>query len=95
MTGAQSWPARAGSAGDPDETVRTELQEDRRQQHRADGRGRGVSVGQPGVQRPHRHLYGEPEEQRRKHPRANAPVNARHRRFGSATMSKVRTALLK
>ena len=48
---------------DADEPVRTELQEDRRQQDRTH-RGRlGMCVGKPGVEREHRDLDREPEEQ--------------------------------
>ena len=49
---------------DPDEAVRPHLQHDAGQQHRADRRRLGVGVGQPRVERPHRHLDGEPQAHR-------------------------------
>ena len=46
-----------------DESVGAHLQQNARQNHRA-GRGRfGVRVGQPGVEREHRHLDGKGEEE--------------------------------
>ena len=48
--------------GDADEAVRAELQQDRGQDHRALRRRLGVGVGQPGVEREHRHLDGEADE---------------------------------
>ena len=48
--------------GDAHEAVRAELQQDRGQDHRALRRRLGVGVGQPGVEREHRHLDGEADE---------------------------------
>ena len=66
----QADPRRPGLRGlgqdrerDADEAVGAELQQDRGQEHRADGRRLGVRVGQPRVEREHRHLDREAEEQ--------------------------------
>jgi hypothetical protein len=48
--------------GDADEAVGAELQQHRGQDHRALGGGLGVGVGQPGVEREHRHLDAEAHE---------------------------------
>ena len=48
---------------DPDEAVAAHLQEDRGQDHRAGGRRLDMRVGQPGVDRPHRHLHREGGEE--------------------------------
>ena len=58
------------------EPVRPHLQEHGRQNHRACGRRVGVRVGQPGVEREHRHLDGEAEKEREKHP----PLQVRRER---------------
>ena len=65
MAGAQ-FAASSGriGQGDPDEAVGAELQHDCGQEHRPDRWGGGVGVGQPGVERPHRHLDRKPEEHR-------------------------------
>lgn len=49
---------------DPDESVRSHLQQDAREEDGTDGRGGGVGIGQPGVQGPHRGLHREPETDR-------------------------------
>ena len=54
--------ARQDRERDADEAVGAELQHDRGQQHRAHRRRLGVGVGQPGVEREHRHLDREAEE---------------------------------
>ena len=51
-----------------DEPVRAHLQEHGRQDDRAGRRRVGVRIGQPRVEREHRHLDGEPEEEREEHP---------------------------
>ena len=48
------------------EAVGAELQQDRRQHHRAGGRRLGMRVGQPGMHRPHRHLDREREQEAEK-----------------------------
>ena len=48
--------------GKPQETVRTHLQEDSRQDDRSGGRRLNVRVGQPGVKREHGDLDGERQE---------------------------------
>ncbi len=53
---------------DPHEGVGAELQEDRSQEHRPDRRGRGMRIGQPGVEGEHRDLHREAEEERGEHP---------------------------
>ena len=45
------------------EAIGTELEQDRRQDHRAAGRRLGVRVRQPGVHRPHRHLHRESKQE--------------------------------
>ncbi len=62
--------------GDADEPVGAHLQQDPGQQDRADGRGLGVGVGQPGVERPHRHLDGEAEGDGGEHDRAEGAAEA-------------------
>ena len=47
--------------GEPEEAVAAHLQQHAGQDHRARGRGLDVRVGQPGVERPHRHLDREGE----------------------------------
>ena len=54
--------------GDADKAVGSQLQQDRGQNDRALRRCLGVSVGQPGVEREHRHLDGKPEEHAGKDP---------------------------
>ena len=49
--------------GNAHKAVRAELQEDGGEENRADGGRLGVGVGQPGVEREHGHLDGEPHEQ--------------------------------
>lgn len=49
---------------DPHEAVGAHLQQHTGQQHRADGGGGGVRVGQPAVQRPHRGLDGQSDADR-------------------------------
>ena len=49
--------------GKPQETVRTHLQEDSRQDDRSGGRRLNVRVGQPGVKREHGDLDGERQEE--------------------------------
>ncbi len=49
--------------GDAHEPVGAELQQDGGEDHRPLGGGLGVGVGQPGVEREHRHLDGEAHEQ--------------------------------
>ena len=68
--------------GDPDERIRTKLQHDGRQQHRTDGGRRGVGVGKPGVQWEHRHLDGEAEEERGKHPHGQPAAEHAFRAVG-------------
>ena len=48
---------------DADEAVGSELQQDRGQEHRTDRRRLGVRIGQPRVEREHRHLDREADEQ--------------------------------
>ena len=50
--------------GEPDEPVGAELEHDRGQDHRARRRRLGVRVRQPGVEREHRDLDGEGQEER-------------------------------
>ncbi len=57
-----------GSAGEhrqreAQEAVTAHLQQDARQDHRARRRGLDVGIGQPGVDRPHRHLHRERGEE--------------------------------
>ena len=59
---------RQDRQAEPQEPVGAHLQEDGRQNHRAGRRRVGVRVRQPGVEREHRHLDGEAEEEREKHP---------------------------
>ena len=40
-------------------TLGTQLEQHARQKHGPGGRGFGMGIGQPGVERPHRHLEGE------------------------------------
>ena len=54
--------------GDPHKGVCAQFQQDGSQQHGADRRCGGVCVGEPGVEREHRHLDGEAKEQGGKHP---------------------------
>ena len=63
-------PRRLGKnrQAEPDEAVRAHLQEDGRQDDRAGRRRVGVRVGQPGVEREHRHLDREAEEERQEDP---------------------------
>ncbi len=49
---------------DAHEAVRAHLQQDAGQEHRADGGGGGVRVGQPAVQGPHRCLDGQSDADR-------------------------------
>jgi len=68
----QRRPVRGGDGeqghGEPQETVRPHLQQDGRQDHRT-RRGRlDVRVRQPRVEREHRHLEGEGEEEGREEP---------------------------
>ena len=51
-----------------DEAVGPHLQQHARQDHRARGRRLDVGVGQPGVEREHRHLDREAEEEGEEHP---------------------------
>ncbi len=53
--------------GDAHEPVGAQLQQHRREDHRALGRGLGVGVGQPGVEREHGHLDAEPHEHAAEH----------------------------
>ncbi len=57
--------AAAGNSGtrEAQEAERAQLQHDARQDHRARRRRFDVRVGQPGVEREHRHLHGEREEE--------------------------------
>ena len=57
--------ARVGQQrqGEAQEAVRPHLQQDAGQHHRAGGGRLGVRVGQPGVEREHRHLHGEADEE--------------------------------
>ena len=79
---------------DPDEAVGPEFQQDRRQQHRADGRRLGVRVRQPGVEREHRHLDREAEEHARRRsagawsPRGSRRPSARARGSGTSPARK-------
>lgn len=57
-------PVGSDGEQDADESVRAHLQQDAREQDRADGRGGGVGVRQPAVQRPHRCLHGESDADR-------------------------------
>ena len=77
MTGAHSTaPSRQHRQGDPHEAVRAELQQDGGQDDRA-LRGRlRVGVGQPGVEREHRHLDGEAEEHAGEDPDLHVLVDA-------------------
>ena len=52
----------------PDEAVGAHLQQDGRQDDGARSGRIGVRVRQPGVEREHRHLDREPEEERQEHP---------------------------
>ena len=45
--------------GEADQAVGAKLQEDARQDHRAGRRRLRVGIGQPGVEREHRHFHGE------------------------------------
>ena len=56
--------AREQRQGEPDHPVRPELQHDRGEDHRARRRRLDVGVRQPGVERPHRDLDREGEEER-------------------------------
>ena len=49
--------------GEAHEAERAELEHDARQHHRAGGRRFDVRVGQPRMEREHRHLHGEREEE--------------------------------
>ena len=49
--------------GEAQEAERAELEHDAREDHRARRRRLDVRVGQPGVEREHRHLHGEREEE--------------------------------
>ena len=69
------------------EPVGAHLQHDGRQDHRAGGRRVGVRVGQPGVEREHRHLDREAAEEREEDPPLQ--VRARTRSGDSGVMSKV------
>ena len=68
--------ARQHRERDADEAVGAELQHDRGQQHRADRRRFGVGVGQPGVEREHRHLDREAEEHAAEHEQLRAVHDA-------------------
>ena len=50
------------------EAVAADLQHDRRQDHRAAGRRLDVRVGQPGVDREHRHLHRERDQEGKEQP---------------------------
>ena len=71
-------PRRVGQdrQAEPDEPVRPHLQEDGRQDDRAGRRRVGVRVGQPGVEREHRHLDREAQEEGQEHPPLQAGVEA-------------------
>ena len=59
---------RENRQAEAQEAVRAHLQQDGRQNHRAGRRRVGVRVGQPGVEREHRHLDREAEEEREEDP---------------------------
>ena len=65
MAGANVCAAcgKSGS-GEADEAVAAQLQQDAGQDHRARRRGLDVGVGQPGVEREHRDLDREGQEER-------------------------------
>src|SRR5436189_1499806 len=65
---------------EPQEPVGPHLEQDAREQHRP-GRGRfHVCVGKPGVEREHRHLDGEREEEGAEQPEREGPESADVRR---------------
>ena len=59
---------RENRQAEPDESVGAHLQENSRQNHRPGSRRVGVGVRQPGVEREHRNLDREPEEEREEDP---------------------------
>ena len=59
------------------EAVAAHLQEDRGQDHRAGGRRLDMRVGQPGVDRPHRHLHREARRRRRSTARSASTAGKR------------------
>ena len=63
-------PRRLGQnrQAEAQEPVGPHLQQDGRQNHRAGGRRVGMRVGQPGVEREHRDLDREAEEERQEDP---------------------------
>jgi hypothetical protein len=75
--------------GDADEPVGAELQQHRGQDHRALGGCLGVGVGQPGVEREHRHLDAEAHEHAAEDPERCVLGDTGAGPLGSARMSKV------
>ncbi len=59
---------RQNRKAEAQESVGAHLQQDGGQNHRAGGRRIGMRVGQPGVEREHRHFDREAEEERQEHP---------------------------
>jgi hypothetical protein len=64
IAGANVGRVREQRDSEPDQPVRPELEHDAGEDHRARGRRLGVGVGEPGVEREHRDLDREGEEER-------------------------------
>jgi hypothetical protein len=59
---------RSNRKGEAEEAVGTKLQTNRGQNNRAPGRRFNVCVGQPGMNRPHRHLDGKGNQEGEEYP---------------------------